>query len=409
MSSKDDDPENREEPVVETSAENAEEPVVEIAAANPEELDLFTSTTSGPVYSIPKVKTEKLNNASDMTQQDQAEEVLSAAEYSSEPSLSMSVSEPPPKVDSAVFDETNDDSGDFRVSGHEDTLEPSQISAEPLSQPSESKPRSVHVNMDALHDEAMKSQAALAEKRAEFSPLESNTNLPRISFQNAAQNGLSSQGIVDGTEEVSDTGEFDYPKSTNGNSRRPFVRALMLLGFFIFAVLGYFAVQFDRAGFTFEKLPNPKEALSIVLHHYEKPVVAEAPPKPSEPMVKTVQGELSAELVQLDWHSNGRKLTLSGEVVNRSNVTHKDVELSVRVLDPKGKVLISRQMRCCQYDQPSSIDAGLNPASPNPLKSDEQIIEANQRRRFSFDFELRKPKVGEMRGDVSIHYSELVD
>ena len=125
--------------------------------------------------------------------------------------------------------------------------------------------------------------------------------------------------------------------------------------------------------------------------------------------MNTVQGDLSAELIQLDWHSNGRKVTLSGEVVNRSNVTHKDVELLVRVLDPKGEVLVSRQMRCCQDDQPNSPDAGLNPERSNPLKANELLIEANQRRRFSFDFDLRQPKVGELRGDVSIHYSELVD
>ena len=397
MSSKDDDRENAPEPAEETAAENAED------------VDLFTSTTSGPVYSIPHVKTETVSDVSDATQKEQSEQELSAAETPAEPSLSMSVSEPPAEVASALFDETQDDSEELKVSGHEDTLEPAQIPAELLSQASEQKPRSVHVNMDALHDEAMKSQAALAEKRAEFSPLESNANLPRISFQNAAQNDFASQGIVDGTEEVSDTGEFDQVKPRTRNSRRPLLRVLMLLGFLIFAVLGYFSVQFERAGFSFEKLPNAKEALSIVLHRYEKPVVTDTPTKPSGPTVNTVQGELSAELIQLDWHSNGRKVTLSGELVNRSNVTHKDVELSVRVLDPKGNVLISRQMRCCQNDQTSSVDAGLNAVSPSPLQSNEQKIEANQRRRFSFDFELRKPRVGELRGDVSIHYSELVD
>ena len=77
------------------------------------------------------------------------------------------------------------------------------------------------------------------------------------------------------------------------------------------------------------------------------------------------------------------------------------------MLDPKGEVLVSRQMRCCQDEQPNS-DAVLNPERPNPLKANELLIEANQRRRFSFDFDLRQPKVGEL-VEMSIHYSELVD
>ena len=81
----------------------------------------------------------------------------------------------------------------------------------------------------------------------------------------------------------------------------------------------------------------------------------------------------------------------------------------MRVLDPKGKVLVSRQMRCCQDEKPTSLDDGLNSERPDPLKSNELLIKANQKRRFSFDFDLRQPKVGELRGDVSIHYSELVD
>ena len=407
MSSKDDDLKNTEESVQETAEEHTAEPVQQIAAESADELDLFTSTTSGPVYSIPNVQTEKANDGSEINQQ-QSEEVLSGAEPLSGSSPSMTVSEPPQKISSESHDESQDDASEDKVSGHEDTLEPAQIPAELLSQPPEQKSRSVHVNMDALHDDAMKSQAAIAEKRAEFSPLESNANLPRISFQNAAQKSVRSQGVVDETAEFSDTGEFE-PKLTNGHSRRPFVRLFLLLGVLVLAALGYFAVQFEQANFSFEKRPNAKEALSVVLHRYEKPVVSEKKPKPTGPTVNTVQGDLSAELIQLDWHSNGRKVTLSGEVVNRSNVTHKDVELLVRVLDPKGEVLVSRQMRCCQDDQPNSPDAGLNPERPNPLKANELLIEANQRRRFSFDFDLRQPKVGELRGDVSIHYSELVD
>ena len=109
MSSKDDDPENTAEPVLETVAESAAEAVSESAAESAEELDLFTSTTSGLVYPIPPVKTQQFNDASDMTQQEQSEQITSAAETSAEPSLSMSVSAPPPKVDSALFDETNEE------------------------------------------------------------------------------------------------------------------------------------------------------------------------------------------------------------------------------------------------------------------------------------------------------------
>ena len=162
MSSKDDDRENIDESVQET----AEEPVRQTAVEHVEELDLFTSTTSGPVYSIPNVQTEKVSDASEMTQQQ------SAVKWSETPSglsPSMMVSEPPPKVSSESHDESQDDTEEGKVSGHEDTLEPAQIPAELLSQPSEKKSRSVHVNMDALHDDAMKSKALLAGEKEQNS------------------------------------------------------------------------------------------------------------------------------------------------------------------------------------------------------------------------------------------------
>ena len=59
MSSKDDDLKNIEESVQETAEEHTAEPVQQIAAESADELDLFTSTTAGPVYSIPNVQTEK--------------------------------------------------------------------------------------------------------------------------------------------------------------------------------------------------------------------------------------------------------------------------------------------------------------------------------------------------------------
>ena len=61
MSSKDDDLKNTEESVQETAEEHTAEPVQQIAAESADELDLFTSTTSGPVYSIPNVETEKVS------------------------------------------------------------------------------------------------------------------------------------------------------------------------------------------------------------------------------------------------------------------------------------------------------------------------------------------------------------